>query len=341
MADYFMQNPFKGPGFDMISMTETMNMIPNNYGRIQQAGIFNTKTIPTTIIGIEEQHGVLNIIPSVPRGSPSTKNTTSKRKMRYFELLHVPLDDQIKPEDLQNIRAYGQNTLKQAAQEMLERLVEIRLKHAITLEYFRMGAMMGEINNADGSLLMDLYEEFGITKKTISFDTSTATTDIRMKCFEVVRWMEDHLLGEVMLGAEVWADQVFFDALVSHKVVKETYLNYAEAAERVGGDVRKGFTYGGIKFSEYRAVASTPDGTTRKFIPEGTAIAFPTGTTDTFKTFFGPANYISTVNTMGQELYARIRIPEDDRSVEIETEQNPLPICKRPALLVHLNPSRS
>jgi hypothetical protein len=40
---------------------------------------------------------------------------------------------------------------------------------------------------------------------------------------------------------------------------------------------------------------------------------------------------------MGQELYARIRIPEDDRSVEIETEQNPLPICKRPALLVHLN----
>jgi hypothetical protein len=337
MADYLLENPFKGPGFDMMSMTETINIIPNNYGRIQQAGIFITKTIPTTVIGIEENYGVLNIIPAVPRGSPSTKNTTGKRKMRYFELLHVPLDDQIKPEELQNIRAYGRNTLKQASQEMLERLMEIRRKHAITLEYFRMGAILGEVLNTDGSTLLNLYDEFGITKKTIEFATSVATTDIRAKCFEVSRWMEDNLLGEVMSSVEVWCDQVFFDALVSHKAIKETYLNYAEAAERVGGDVRKGFTYGGIKFSEYRAVATTPNGAVRKFLQEGTAIAFPVGTTDTFKTFFGPANYISTVNTIGQELYARVRLPEDDRSVQIETEQNPLPICKRPALLVHLN----
>lgn len=337
MADYFLENPFKGPGFDMMSMTETINFIPNTYGRIQQAGIFTTRTIPTTVIGIEESYGVLNIIPAVPRGSPSTKNTTGKRKMRYFELLHIPLDDQIKPEDLQNIRAYGRNTLKQAVQEMSERLIAIRRKHDITLEYLRMGAMLGEILNADGSTLINLYDEFGITKKTIEFVTSVATTDIRAKCFEVSRWMEDHLLGEMMSSVEVWCDQIFFDALVGHKAIKETYLNYAEAAERVGGDVRKGFTYGGIKFSEYRAVATTPSGAVRKFLQEGTAIAFPVGTTDTFKTFFGPANYISTVNTMGQELYARVRFPDDDRSVEIETEQNPLPICKRPALLVHLN----
>lgn len=337
MADYFLENPFKGPGFDMMSMTETINIIPNTYGRIQQAGIFATKTIPTTIVGIEESHGVLNIIPAVKRGSPSTKNTTSKRKMRYFELLHIPLDDQIKPEELQNIRAFGRNTLKQATQEMMERLVTIRRKHDITLEYLRMGAMLGEILNADGSTILNLYDEFEITKKTVDFVTDVATTDIRAKCFEVSRWMEDNLLGEIMGSVEVWCSQGFFDALVGHKVVKETYLNYAEAAEKVGGDIRKGFNYGGLRFSEYRAVATTPDGTVRRFIPDGGAIAFPLGTTDTFKTFFGPANYISTVNTMGQELYARVRFPDDDRSVEIETEQNPLPICKRPVLLVHLD----
>lgn len=337
MADYFLENPFKGPGFDMMSMTETINIIPNTYGRIQQAGIFSTKTISTTVVGIEESHGVLNIIPAIKRGSPATKNITSKRKMRYFELLHIPHEDQITPEELQNIRAFGQNTLKQATQEMMDRLITIRRKHDITLEYLKMGAMLGEILNADGSTLYNLYDEFDIVKKVIGFSTDVATTDIREKCFGVSRWMEDNLMGEVMDFVDVWCSQGFFDALVGHKAVKETYLNYAEAAEKVGGDIRKGFSYGGLRFSEYRAVATTPDGTVRRFIPDGKAIAFPMGTTDSFKTFFGPGNYISTVNTIGRELYARVRFPDDDRSVEIETEQNPLPICKRPALLVHLD----
>lgn len=337
MPDYLLENPFKGPGFDMMSMTDTINIIPNTYGRIRERGIFSEKTIATTIIGIERQHGVLNIIPHVERDGPRTTNTTGKRDMEYFELLHAPLDDTILPNDIQNIRAFGRNTLKQAAQEMLERLISIRNKHAITLEFFRMGAMMGQVVNADGSLLLDLFDRFGITNKTIAFQTATETTKIRKKCMEVKRYMEDNLLGEVMSGVEAWCSAGFFDALTEHKSVADTYLNYAEAVEKVGGDIRDGFTYGGIRFSEYRAVASTPYGNTVNFIPDGKAIAFPVGTMDTFKTFFGPANYISTVNLLGQKLFAKMRIPEDDRSVKIETEQNPLPICKRPALLVELN----
>jgi hypothetical protein len=104
--------------------------------------------------------------------------------------------------------------------------------------------------------------------------------------------------------------------------------------------VRNGFAFGSIVFEEYVGKASYLDGAgisqTRDFIAEGEAHAFPLGTVDTFATYFAPADFNETVNTLGQLLYAKQEPRKFDRGTDLHTQSNPLPMCHRPAMLVKL-----
>ncbi len=73
-------------------------------------------------------------------------------------------------------------------------------------------------------------------------------------------------------------------------------------------------------FEEYRGKASylNANGTmaTRDFIADGEAHAFPLGTVDTFGTYFAPADFNETVNTLGQSLYAKQAPRQFDRGTD-------------------------
>jgi hypothetical protein len=139
-----------------------------------------------------------------------------------------------------------------------------------------------------------------------------------------------------MTGVHCLCDSVFFDDLVAHPEVEKFYLQHEAALNLVGGsgDPRKGFTFGGITFEEYRGTATDAAGNARAFIGAGIAHFFPVGTRDTFVNYFAPADYLETVNTVGRELYAKQVMDPAGRWVDVYTQSNPLPICRRPALLV-------
>jgi hypothetical protein len=98
-------------------------------------------------------------------------------------------------------------------------------------------------------------------------------------------------------------------------------------------DMRTGFTFAGITFEEYAGEASDGE-TTRRFIAAGEGHAFPLGTVDTFATYFAPADFNETANTLGQPLYAKQEPRKFERGTDIHTQSNPLPMCHRPAVLV-------
>jgi hypothetical protein len=50
----------------------------------------------------------------------------------------------------------------------------------------------------------------------VSFALGTTTTDVKKKCLEVVRHIEDNLRGEFMSGIRCFVSREFFDALTSH-----------------------------------------------------------------------------------------------------------------------------
>ena len=159
----------------------------------------------------------------------------------------------------------------------------------------------------------------------------TAGTDVRAKCMEVVRHIEDNLLGERMDRVHVLVSPSFFDKLVAHPKVQAAYANYAEAAQRLGGDMRKGFSFGGLTFEEYRGQVGT-----RKLIEDLTAHAFPIGAVETFSNYYAPADFVETVNTLGLPFYARQQNKDFNRGIDLHVQANQLPLVARPATIVEL-----
>ncbi|WP_448129310.1 major capsid protein [Wolbachia pipientis] len=321
-----MQNPFTNTAFSMTALTNAINILPINYGRVENLNLFPSRSVRFRHITIEEQNGVLSLLPTQLPGAPAT---VGKRKIRTFTIPHIPHDDVVLPEEVQGIRAFGsESELKALADVITDHLQLMRNKHAITLEHLRMGALKGIILDADGSELLNLYNEFEITPKVVNFALGTATTDVKRKCLEVLRHVEDNLSGEYMTGIHALVSPEFFDALISHSKVKEAYERWQEGAA-LRNDMRSGFTFCGITFEEYRGQATDPEGTVRRFIERESGNCFPLGTASTFTTYFAPADFNETVNTLGQPLYAKQEPRRFDRGTDLHTIRVKLRDCEQ------------
>ncbi len=333
-----MNNPFDNPAFSMSALSTAINILPNNYGLMDQMNLFPAKPVRFRQIAIEEKNGVLSLLPTLPVGSPGTVGVRGKRKLRSFAIPHIPHEDVVLPEEVQGIRAFGmESELQSISNVMVEHLQTMRNKHAITLEHLRMGALKGVILDADGSMLYDLYDEFQITPKVVDFKFSNVDLDVKKVCLGIKRYVSKNLQGEFMTGIHCLVSPGFFDALTGHANVKEAYKDW-QTGLALRSDLRTGFTFAGITFEEYFGEAS--DGTTtRSFIGEDEGHAFPLGTVDTFATYFAPADFNETVNTLGQPLYAKQVPRKFDRGTDLHTQSNPLPMCHRPGLLVKLTMS--
>ncbi|MDX6806320.1 major capsid protein [Terrihabitans rhizophilus] len=334
---------FSNDAFSATSLTAAINIVPNAYGRLNELGLFENEPIPTTTVGVQFENGTLNLLPTRERGAPSSLGMPDQRNAKVFSAFHIPHDDFVKADDVQNILArVGQDGALEGVQTVVNRKqINMRRKHAITLEHMRISALRGEILDSDGSSLLNLFTSFGVTQKSIDFLLGTADTNVGGKIDELSGYMEDNLNGEVMSNAHVLCSPEWFAKLTSHKNVKEAWAHYDGTFNVLRQDVRKKFVHRGVTFEEYRGTANylQENGTygSRRFIPAGEAIAFPMGTIDTFRTYWAPADFIDTVNTLGEQIYVRQAVdPEFQRWVKIHSQSNPLPMVKRPGLLVRL-----
>lgn len=332
-----MLNPFDQDAFSLINMTKAVNLIPNRYGRLLKGNIFNSKSINTDVVLIERQHNVLRLLPSKPKGGPGTPGRHGKRDALSLKVPHIPVEDVILPGDYAGVREFGsENQLKTLMSVMTQKLVDNRLSFEITWENLLWGALKGVILDADGEVLENLFERFNIAKKSFNFELNKATTDVAAKCRALSRYMETNLYGDVMSGVRVFTSQEFFDALIGHPNVEKFYLNHAATAELNGKDIRKGFVFNGITFEEFLGQATDVDGDIVRFIEAGNAHAIPEGTLSSFDFVASPGNFLDTVNTLGEQIYARQEPRKFNQGVDIWMESNVLPICSRPQLLVEL-----
>jgi hypothetical protein len=340
---------FNNKAFSALELTNAINVIPNAYNRIEQLGIFNTEPVPTTQVAVQFMNGVLNLLPTRERLAPPTYGLPEKRNIRSFVIPHIPHEDFVFAAEVQNILAVSGGNLNPNALENVQDLVNRKLarmqaKHAITWEHMRAGAIKGQLLDSDGSTIYNWFTEFGVTEKVINFVFSVGTTNIPGIIRSISRYLEDSLTGEVMTGVRVLCSPEFFDALIVHPTIVNAYQYFASQQNIMREDVRRGFTYMGVTFEEYRGVATqmNEDKTTtpRKFIPTSEARVVPEGTLDTFSAYWGPADFIESVNAMGQQLYVKLATDlEFQRWVKLHTQSNPLFVCKRPSLLVRLTMS--
>lgn len=325
--------------FSVASLTDAITNLKFMPGRIGQMGLFSETGVATTTIYIEQKGGLLSLVPPSARGGVGTTIDKSKRDMRSLIVPHFELNGGVTAEEVQSIRPFGQETgLETVMAKVNEHMTDMGNALEVTMEHARIGAVKGVVEYANGSTL-DLFAEFGVTKETIvNFDlqnASPAEGALRRKCQGVVRQAMGILDGLPMRGLRAFCGDNFFDDLLAHKEVRDTYKNWSDAQILREGYIEPNgmsygaFEFGGIIWENYRGSVG---GAT--FVDTDACHIFPEGVPGLFRTYYAPADLNETVNTIGRPRYARMYATENGKGYHLDVQMNALNICTRPKVLI-------
>jgi hypothetical protein len=324
--------------FELVDFTEELLLVPNTWGLINELAVFRNEPVSQHSITVESASGTLGVITDQVRGARNLANKDDTRNLRSFAIPHFPLDDSVKPGDVQGKRAYGSTDAAETEAAVIARkLTRIRMNHSVTLEAARAFAITtGAVYAPNGTITANYYTDFGVTRKEIDFLFGTATTEINAKGEEGVAHIQDNIVsGEVVTEVIALCSPGFFAKLISHATIKDAYRYYSSTQEplrnRLGTGLYRRFTQGGITYIEYRGSYNGA-----VLIPAGDAYLLPTGTSDMFISYFSPANKFSHVNTLGEEAYAFTYRSPEDSEISIQTEHNALHLVRRPQAVVRL-----
>jgi len=328
---------FKSDLFSATSMTAAVD----KYGYVPSflTNLFGDSIyvpVSTTSVFIEERANAPAVIQTTPRGAPPKQKGGDQRTERGFKTLRHALSSRVTSEELQNIRAFGTTTeLKSLQIEIARRQMKIRTDFELTKEAWMLNMVQGYVLDADGTQLYDWASEFNQTRQAeVAFNfAGAAIGDIRKKCNGIVRTTLRKLqgLGGGNVKVVALCGDDFYDGLITSAEVRQTYINWAEAADlrnKVGAPF-EAFPFGGILWVNYRGTDDNStvaiDPAKAKFFPVGAGI---------FQWALSPAERFEFVNTPGQEIYSWI-VPDLDRQMyaDVEMATYPLPVCVMPQAL--------
>ncbi|WP_312328402.1 major capsid protein [Stenotrophomonas sp.] len=308
-----------------------INNLPRIVTRLGDMGLFQEEgLVGTTIVKIGLENNKLTLVPNVPRGAPGQPKGLDRGKVKLLETTHLPQRSTVMADQLLGVwdPADPDGTNVAAVVNKLQAVHKRDIDY--TIEYHRMGALQGKLLDADGSVILDFYDAFGVQKVTIGMELNKADTKVRSKTVSIKRAIEDKLGGVPYTGIHVLCSAGFFDALIDHPDVEEAYKRWQDGAA-LRSDLRKGFVFGDGIFEEL------PGSTGGKLaIPDNEAIAFPLGVPDMFLTRFAPADYLETVRGVGLPYYSKTAKLRMDKGIELESQSNPLNINTRPDAVVRL-----
>lgn len=331
---------FKSDAFGLVSLTTAINKLPYKPSRLGEMGLFQEKGITTTTVVMEEQHGKLSLVSTAARGSMPQVQSTRTRKTRAFPVNNLPQNDTVMADEVQNVRAFGsEDSSLGVAQVINDKMQRLRQNLETTIEWHRLGAVLGKTYDADGStLLFDWFSEFNLTQYEIDMDFSSANLNVADICLSVIQLMEDALGAQTYTRIRAICGNAFFKNLIAHASVKDAFKAWQIGSGFNQSQVftvnspqakREGFEFGGIVWENYRGyVGSSP------FMPTDECRFIVEGVPDLFQTNYAPAPFVETVNTVGKPVYAKQRVMEFDVGVEIHVVSCPLCFCTRPLTII-------
>lgn len=297
-------------------------------GQIAAAGLFEEQGVASTVVQIEKDGMTLALVKAAPRGAPGQAVTGDKRSLIPFNTVHLPQTFNILADEIQGIRAVGSLTeLMQVQAYVARRIEKARRQLDLTHEFQRIGAIKGQVVDADGqTVLFDIFQRFDIKRpEVVSLELDNPDTDVSAKCAEILDAQDDALGNTTSSGAHAYCGKTLWAKLIAHKSVREAYLNW-QAAAQLMGDRRQPFEFGGITWERYKGkIGKTP------FVADDRAHVVPKGVPELFISAFAPADYMETVNTEGMPYYSKLEMMKFGKGVEGEAQSNPLHLCTRPA----------
>lgn len=333
---------FNNDAFSVTSLTDALNEIKPRPSRLGDLGLFDTTGVTTLTVAIERIGDVLQLVSPSPRGAPGETKEAPKRTIENLSIPHFQRDWSVVADEVQGIRAYGsENMLETVANVVGRKAADGVADLDLTDEYARIGAIQGIVTYADATTL-NLYTKFGVVQPDeLDFALDDADPDdgvLRKACVGVIRATRAALGGIGFSHVHAFCGDNFFDDLLQHPEVRETYKGWPEAQilrdSYIGRNRGENpiFQFGGIIWENYGAIESTGDGALMG-IHTDKAKFVPIGVPRLFRTYYAPADYMETVNTVGKRLYAKQWPMPNGKGINGETQTNVLHIVTRPGAL--------
>lgn len=319
--------------FSVDAQTEYVNKRPYVPGQLGATGEFTEAGVTTTYFALEQKAGVVELIPIADREAPAPQQgTLERRKRNLIEIPHLSKQIRITANQVQNLLAFGTGA-SAAVQAVIDEATAAEFRNFdATLEFHRIGALKGKILDADGvSVILDLFQLFGLAQKVLAMALATPGTKVRSKCLDLLDMIGDEMGGNAFTGVNVWCGKNFFRAFVDHDDVRKAYENWNQG-EQLRNDPRAGFSFGDITWRQYRGkVGNVP------FVGDDEAYAYPTGS-GAGLTRFAPGNFMDVANGVGAPRYLRLgRDPSGlNQFVLVHIETNPLSVWTRPSAVIKL-----
>lgn len=339
---------FNSDAFSMLTLTAAINktdFVPGRAGELAFNGV--AEGVATTAIAMEQIGQALSLIQTSSRGAPAPEEVQDKAVVNSIGIPHIILEDTIQVSQLQNVRQFGSADTLRGQRSVVDRqIAKMNLRHDLTLENLRLGALRGQVLDKDGSVLADLFNLFGVSQPAnIDFDdvfttgTEESLATVRQKCQQVIRTMTRNLKSVQTNNMQVWAfaGDNFFDKLIDSTSVKRVWDGWLAAERRLGADYAHGiYNFADIMFENYRGTddqTSSNAGTVG--VDPDSCQFFLTGVPGLYAEYLAPGDFLETANTLGLPRYAKLALDNKfNRAVYLHTQANPLPICTRPATLI-------
>lgn len=332
---------FTDDAFSLVTLTAVINnqdFVPGRAGELAFAG--TAEGVNTTTVAIESIGGSLSLVQTSPRGGPAPQEQQDKGTLRSLSIPQVKLEDTITAAQLQNTRQLGSNNTLRGARTVIDgQIRKMNQRFDLTLEHHRLGALKGIILDADGSTLMNLFTEFGVSAPA-DVDFSDAFDSTSEGDLETLRGVAQRVTRTVKRNIKAtWPGSArlhafcgdnFFDGLIES--TKGIYDGWSAAERRLGANYAHGvFEFAGILWENYQG---TDDNTTVA-INSNEAQFFVQGVPGLYAEYYAPGDFFESVNTIGLPRYAKIAQKDNfNRALGLHVQMNPLPLCLRPQTLV-------
>lgn len=330
-------NYFENKAFEQIELVKAINLRKHKPMQAGALNLFRRRGSMSTKISVEERGSAVSLIQTSERATPASQYTAPKRTVRLTKIPYIKRESTIQAEELRDLRAFGSETaqanLEQTRNEHLEDLGD---SVDVTHEHMLMGALRGELIDADNAVLLNLFDFFDVSQEgEIAFDLATTTEGaLTKKVREMIRLMKRNLGADAGLvrGVHAFCHSSFMDDLVAALDFRESLKwDPSKAAQLANLGTTRSIFWNGVTWEEYDLGDSGLGGT---WVAADKAIFFPVGPA-IYDMHFAPAPFFASLDAPGLPMYARsARDPKWDDSIELRVESCPLPIVTRPKALL-------
>ena len=249
-------------------------------------------------------------------------------------LIRYPFDTKIVASDLSRISALTDQKFKatELATLVKTQMGKHKANHRHTAAFTAYSALKGKVTNAKGTVLVDLFNVLGVTKRVVDLKLGTTGTDVpsllkglRKDTFKKAK---DH--GHMTLkGVSCRLGQDEIERILNHASIKEFYSAEIHAKRVVAfADDPSSINICGINFITDEADAVATKGA-----------SYPEGVNDLFGMLRAPADVLSASSAAKRECHVTTKPMDHDEGLEIRSRAIYLPITRDPSLLCEVHSS--